>query len=144
MSQATPKAANHTFQSANDAFYRAFAEADGGAMAALWAQSGPVFCCHPGWPPMVARAEIISSWLDIFSQGGLPNITFVPRQVAQIGDVGIVCGVEILGNGQFACTNIFVAEDGIWRMAHHHAGPLAPGTFANLAASVDPGRNVRH
>lgn len=144
MPQVTPSDDLRTFQSANDAFYRAFTRADSAAMATLWAQNGPVFCCHPGWPPMLGRAEIIASWAEIFSHGGQPDITFMPRQMALVGSVGIVCGIEILGNGQFACTNIFVAEDGVWRMAHHHAGPMAPGSFVNLAASVDPGRNVRH
>jgi len=61
-----------------------------------------------------------------------------------IGDTGIVCGIEILGNGQFACTNIFIREDGAWRMIHHHAGPLAPGALVNITGGSDPGRAVRH
>src|SRR5690606_27093688 len=120
---------NDTFQAANDAFYRAFIQGDGVAMAVLWARNTPVFCCHPGWPPILDRDEIIASWDEIFGHGGQPDISFMPRQISLLGEVGIVCGIEILGNGQFACTNIFVAEEGVWRMVHHHAGPLAPGVL---------------
>lgn len=133
-----------TYQSANDAFYRAFAEADADAMEALWAENTPVFCCHPGWPPILTRAEIVASWAEIFSHGAIPDMTFVPRQMALVGGLGMVCGIEMVGKAHFACTNVFASEAGGWRMVHHHAGPLAPGTFAQIVSPVDPGRDARH
>jgi hypothetical protein len=133
-----------TYQSANDAFYRAFGSADAVAMDALWAEKSAVFCCHPGWPPILTRPEIVASWAEIFSHGAIPDMTFVPRQMALVGGLGLVCGIEMVGSAHFACTNLFVSEAGLWRMVHHHAGPLAPGTFAQIVSSVDPGRNARH
>ena len=134
----------NSFQAANNAFYHAFSNADAAAMGKLWAQGFPVFCCHPGWPPILTRAEIIASWEKIFSHGARLDISFVAQQMALIGGVGVVCGVEMVGNSQFACTNIFVVEAGSWRMVHHHAGPLAPGAIAAIAALVDPGHGRHH
>ncbi|MBL8708335.1 MAG: nuclear transport factor 2 family protein [Rhodospirillaceae bacterium] len=141
----TPESiAGKSFQVANEAFYHAFSNADAAAMGNLWAQGFPVFCCHPGWPPILTRAEIVASWKEIFSHGARLDISFVAQQTALIGAVGVVCGVEMVGNSQFACTNIFVVEAERWRMVHHHAGPLAPGTIAAIATPVDPGHGRRH
>lgn len=129
---------------ANDAFYRAFATADMAAMRSLWAREVAVFCCHPGWPPILDLGQILASWAEILSHGPQPDLMFVPQQTAIYDGVGIVCGIEILGDAQFAGTNIFVREEAGWRLAHHHAGPLAPGTFVNPAHIADPGRNARH
>lgn len=134
----------HTYQAVNDAFYRAFTEGDFPSMQSLWAETLPVFCCHPGWPPILGRDEILASWREILRAGAQLDIVFMPRQMAQVGELGIACGIELLGQNQFACTNVFAQEDGRWRMVHHHAGPLAPATFVQVASPLDPGRNMRH
>jgi hypothetical protein len=36
----------------------------------------------------------------------------------------ILC-VEVLPEGELAATNVFVLEQGRWRMLHHHAGLIA-------------------
>ncbi|TDQ81348.1 SnoaL-like protein [Dongia mobilis] len=129
---------------ANDAFYRAFTTGDISAMQALWAGNGPAFCCHPGWPPIVDREQVLSSWQDILGQGGASDIVFMLLQSAEWGETGIVCGIELLGSAQFSCTNVFVRAGRDWRMVHHHAGPLAPAARLNLSGTADPGRSVRH
>jgi hypothetical protein len=47
--------------------------------------------------------------------------------VNRLGEVAIVTCYE--GNGEYpahlAATNVFVFEDGSWRMVHHQAGPLS-------------------
>ena len=50
---------------ANRAFYHAFSSRDLGAMEMLWACGVPVLCIHPGWPPLVDRGAVLSSWRDI-------------------------------------------------------------------------------
>lgn len=136
--------AHSTFQAANDAFYTAFTSASFDSMERLWAEKSAVFCCHPGWPPILARSEIVASWREIFSHGAPRDIAFIPLQMSEVGGVGIACGIEILGEARFACTNLFVREGDSWRMMHHHAGPLAPGMLAEVPPTVDPGRNARH
>lgn len=133
-----------SYQAANDEFYRAFTQVDRGAMRALWAESLPVFCCHPGWPPIVGRDDIVASWGEILRPGAQIDINFMPRQMALVGELGVVCGIELLGQNQFACTNVFARENGQWRMVHHHAGPLAPAAFVQVA--VPPGSDgpTRH
>ncbi len=32
---------------------------------------------------------------------------------------------EVLGPNVLVATNVFLREDGAWRMVHHHAGPCA-------------------
>jgi ketosteroid isomerase-like protein len=139
-----PKLESGGLLAANDAFYRAFTTGDLDAMRALWAGADPVFCCHPGWPPIVDREQVLGSWEDILVRGGLPDIVFMLLQSAEWGDTGIVCGIELLGSAQFSCTNVFVRKADGWRMVHHHAGPLAPGARLELGGAADPGRNARH
>lgn len=110
---------------ANDAFYEAFAAADVKAMEAVWADLPTVFCCHPGWPPITSRDEVIASWRDILADAGpIPVICTAPR-AHLFGGVGVVCCYERFGNQHLVATNLFVRIEGQWRMIHHHAGPLA-------------------
>ena len=44
---------------ANETFYRAFAERDVPLMEALWADTEPVTCLHPGWPPVEGREAVL-------------------------------------------------------------------------------------
>ena len=50
---------------ANRAFYHAFGSRDLGAMDRMWARTVPVLCIHPGWPPLLERNAVLSSWRDI-------------------------------------------------------------------------------
>ena len=50
---------------ANAAYYQAFSARDIKSMAALWAPDG-VSCIHPGWPPLIGRQAVLSSYGDIF------------------------------------------------------------------------------
>ncbi|HVO03635.1 MAG TPA: nuclear transport factor 2 family protein [Candidatus Cybelea sp.] len=114
---------------ANDAFYQAFAAADLSAMEAVWAAQANVYCCHPGWPPITNRDEVMASWRDILANAGpVPIVCAAPRPTLY-GDVGLVCCYERFGNQHFVATNLFIRADGRpgtpWRMIHHHAGPLA-------------------
>jgi ketosteroid isomerase-like protein len=40
------------------------------------------------------------------------------------GDTALVLCEEELDGGTLAATNLFVREDGGWRIAHHHAGQI--------------------
>jgi len=111
-----------TVLSANEAFYDAFAAADINAMMAIWAQEADITCLHPGWPRLEGREEVLNSWRGILENPNRPRIECVDATVSLYGDVAVVLCYEALENGFLLATNIFVLEDGAWRMVHHHAG----------------------
>jgi len=110
---------------ANAAFYAAFARRDAEAMAALWAKDAPVACLHPGWEPLIGRPAVIESWRRILLGGGAPAEIRCERASAHVqGDWAWVICAEVLPEGALAATNLFVREQGTWRMVHHHASPM--------------------
>jgi hypothetical protein len=110
---------------ANDAFYQAFAAGDLNAMEAVWAELPNVYCCHPGWPPITNRAEVMESWRDILAASGPMPVSCVAPKATVFGDVGLVCCYERFANQHLVASNLFVRTGSGWRMIHHHAGPLA-------------------
>jgi ketosteroid isomerase-like protein len=116
---------------ANRAFYRAFVTRDMAGMAALWATTSPISCIHPGWPePLVGRALVLKVWSEILSGPGNPDLRCKAENAALHGDMAVVLCEEHLDAGILLATNIFVREDGVWRMVHHQSGPTqrAPET----------------
>ena len=110
---------------ANLEFYRAFATRDAAAMEALWAREAPVACVHPGWPALSERAAIIESWQGILANPNAPRIACYDERVLLYGDTALVVCEEELEGGTLVAGNLFVREDGVWRIAHHQAGQLA-------------------
>jgi ketosteroid isomerase-like protein len=112
---------------ANAAFYRAFSRGDAVAMAQLWAERAPLSCLHPGSNALFGRARVLESWRQILREAPPFDLRCDSPVVHVLGDVAIVTCYE--GSGErpahLAATNAFVLEDGVWRMVHHHAGPLA-------------------
>ena len=109
---------------ANLEFYRAFTARDRAAMNALWARRAPVACLHPGWTALTDRDAIIQSWEGILSGPDAPRIACFDEQVLLYGDVALVLCEEDLDGGTLAASNLFIREDGEWRIAHHHAGQI--------------------
>lgn len=109
---------------ANAAFYKAFAAADFAAMDSLWARRAPVACIHPGWGLLAGRREVLESWRRIFDNVPPDIICHHPRAFL-LGSTAYVVCLEIMPQGVLIATNIFVREDGEWRMVHHQAGPTA-------------------
>lgn len=111
--------------SANRAFYHAFATRSLDAMDRIWARTAAVACIHPGARPILGRNEVMASWRDILSAGGGPRIEARGERALLLGGTALVLCEEVLGAGVLAASNLFVIEDGDWRMVHHQAGPLA-------------------
>ena len=112
---------------ANAAFYRAFSRGDFVAMSDLWARRTPVACLHPNAPAIYGREHVLESWRRIL-RGAMPFELRCDRPTPLLlGDAVVVTGYEANGDrpAHLAATNVFVLEDGMWRMVHHHAGPLA-------------------
>ena len=109
---------------ANLEFYRAFATRDLAAMAELWAKAAPVACLHPGWAALKDRDAILESWRGILSSPDAPRIACYDEEVFVYGEVALVLCEEELEGGTLAASNLFVREDEVWRLAHHHAGQI--------------------
>jgi len=112
---------------ANEAFYRAFSRRDAAAMERLWAEAHPVACVHPGWDVLDGREEVLQSWSEILGSEGAPRISCSHAQAHVLGEVAFVTCHEVVEEGRLAATNLFVREEGRWRVAHHQASPIAPG-----------------
>ena len=107
----------------NEAFYQAFRDCDINAMASLWVADSPAVCIHPGTSAIFGREIILESWRQIFSNAQNPRITCHGARAEMMGDVCLVTCHEDLPGGPLMASNLFVREDGRWRMALHQAGP---------------------
>jgi len=122
---------------ANEAFYRAFADRDIAAMAAVWSFDAPLSCLHPGWGPLFGRADVMASWAGILSAAEAPNIRPVAPRASVHGALALVVCFEALGESWAIATNVFLREGRLWKMVHHQAGPTSerPPATAEMATS---------
>jgi hypothetical protein len=110
----------------NQSFYDAFARGDFASIEALWARHVPVSCIHPGWDALLTRDEVLASFRAIFrsATSGGPALRCVRPRAHVLGDSALVVCGESLDDNELIATNVFVLEDGQWKMAHHQAGPV--------------------
>jgi ketosteroid isomerase-like protein len=111
--------------SRNRAFYAAFRQRDLPGMDDLWAREVKVACVHPGWQAIRGREEVMASWQAILTQRNPPQINCHGATASIMGEMALVLCEEHLADGMLVATNIFVREDGEWRICHHQAGPMA-------------------
>jgi ketosteroid isomerase-like protein len=132
---------------ANAAFYAAFAAKDADAMAALWAHRAAVACIHPGWHPLRGRDAVLASWRSILGGPGSPPITCSDADAHVYGDSAFVICIEHIPAVELIATNVFVREDGAWRMVHHHASSFARAVAMERdpeEEEPDPGSGTLH
>ncbi len=110
---------------ANRAFYAAFSARDTAAMSQVWAAHLPVVCVHPGWPPLMDRAEVVLSWQRIFANPEQPDLRTMRERAFLMGDFAIVVCLEVLPNATLVATNTFARENGAWHMVHHQSSPMS-------------------
>ncbi|NNL85452.1 MAG: nuclear transport factor 2 family protein [Myxococcales bacterium] len=115
-------------------FYRAFAAGDAEAMDACWAREATVLTAHPWRPSLVGREQVVASWRAVLANP--PPIHCSDESVTRLREVAVVTCVEHVGEGSLSATNLLILEDGSWKMAHHHAGPMAP------QQDIEPPRRV--
>jgi ketosteroid isomerase-like protein len=127
----SPKAA---VLAANLAFYTAFKERDMRAMEHLWSEQHSPSCIHPGWAPLLGRQAVMASWRAILGAPESPQIEMTSPNAVVMGDAAFVVCIERLEDGTIAATNVFVQEEGRWRLVHHQGGPMA-----DLRSSRHPG-----
>jgi ketosteroid isomerase-like protein len=113
---------------ANERFYRAFASGDVGGMDAVWAREVPVACVHPGWTALEGRQAVMTSWERIFeAEPGPPDVRMSDAAARLVGEAAIVVCLEHLEGTTLVATNVFVREQGEWRITHHHASAVRRG-----------------
>ncbi|HEX4193286.1 MAG TPA: nuclear transport factor 2 family protein [Stellaceae bacterium] len=105
-------------------FYRAFNERSLKTMEALWAKRATVLCIHPGWTAVTGRESVLQSWRAILANPDSPRVMCHDDRAFLYGDIAIVQCEEELDSGHLVATNMFVREDGDWKMIHHQASPL--------------------
>jgi len=113
-----------TLLAANAAYYDAFARCDLDAMAALWADDG-VSCVHPGWPPILGRERVLTSYKQIFANPHQEPVRHRCENFLLGEDGGRVFCMETVGETALAATNWFRRIDSRWRLTHHQASLLA-------------------
>jgi hypothetical protein len=97
---------------ANTAYYDAFATADFAAMRRIW-------------PALIGRPAILKSYRQILSNPNQDRIEPRNATVILAGEEARVLCVEFVGGAALAATNLFRRVDGVWRMTHHQASPIA-------------------
>jgi ketosteroid isomerase-like protein len=136
----TPPSPDAEILRANTAFYTAFTRGDAQAMEALWAARAPITCFHPGATLLRGHDAVLGAWREILASPLPFEMRCHFAEVQRFGELAIVTCYE--GNGDhaphLAATNVFVHEDGAWRMSHHHAGPLSrPVAVATRSSSLN-------
>jgi ketosteroid isomerase-like protein len=110
---------------ANEAFYRAFNNKNPEAMDSAWSRAADLGCVHPGWNVLRGREAVLDSWHSILANPSQPRIVVGGADVTLLGDVAIVVCRELVGGSPLVATNVFVREDGAWKLLHHQSGPVA-------------------
>ncbi len=121
----------------NRAFYDAFGAGDAAAMAAVWSTGPQVACIHPGWTALSGRDDVLKSWAGILEGSG-GRVACIDPIAHVIGDAAFVTCGESVGNSLLAATNLFVRENGAWRLVHHHASPVARAYVKEGPQAGDP------
>lgn len=111
---------------ANETFYAAFTGRDLETMDRIWSRDAFVSCIHPGWNTLRGRAEVMASWRAILSDPQSPGVVVSHAAARVHGDVAYALCYEHLSGAILAATNIFIREDGWWRLVHHQAGASPP------------------
>lgn len=110
---------------ANAAFYAAFRSADFPAMEALWSSRDRVSIHHPGQQAIEGRDAVMRSWREILLDGTPPMIYPVDPIAIICGSVALVVCEEDIEGRRLIATNVFLREDGAWRLAQHQSTGLA-------------------
>lgn len=129
-----------TILAANAAFYAALGHGSVEDMASIWAEDDNVSCIHPGWPAIVGRLAVLGSWRDILNSSGRPDIACHDPHPLVAGDAGWVICIEVMGTVVFAASNHFRRVNGVWRLAHHQATPIAASVAEDESIASPGGR----
>jgi len=115
----------------NRTFYDAFAAGDFLTVKQTWSSSHQISVIHPGSVALHGYKAVMASWELIFENSGSHDIKCINERVYLAGESAYVVCNEVFPEGQLVATNIFVIENGMWRMVHHQAGPEPDSGLSN-------------
>jgi ketosteroid isomerase-like protein len=107
----------------NERFYAAFSECDYVLMESLWSRRDQVGMIPPGWAPLSGRNPVMTIWRRLFDNGNATAVECADAHAYVFNDAAFVTCTEKFTGGELSATNIFIREDGQWKIVHHHAGP---------------------
>jgi SnoaL-like domain len=110
---------------ANEALYVAFNARDLTSMERLWARAVPVACVHPGWAAVHGRENVMATWRAILENPDQPRVVAGAAEAYVRGEAAWVVCRELVTGAPLAATNVFVLEEGEWRIAQHHSSAVA-------------------
>ena len=120
----------------NERFYSAFSECDYMLMESLWSQNDRVAMIPPGWAPLAGRGAVMAIWRRLLDNGRAPAVECHDARAYVFDDAAFVTCTEKFAGGEMSATNVFVREDGQWKIVHHHSGPRPQETAAPPSDSV--------
>lgn len=121
---------------ANEAFYNAFVNSDYDAMEALWSVEYDIAVIHPGWSPLHGYRAVMDSWQRLLTASGTPSIQCSDARVYLMDGSAFVICIENFEAAALVATNVFVSEQGEWKMVHHQSGPMPQDSRATAGESV--------
>lgn len=111
------------YEFANEAFYLAFEGKDFDAMSHIWSEQGQPVCLHPGWPALIGREAILTSWKNILANPNQGHVSFIDPVITPISETSaaVIC-YEKAGDQIMVATNVFKIEDDRPRLYIHQSG----------------------
>jgi hypothetical protein len=114
----------HDVLRANHEFYSAFRSGDYARMDGLWALKHEVSVYHPNWEGIEGRDAVMASWFEVMVVAEPPIVTVRDECVIMNGRRAMVLCTECFQATRIIASNLFVLEDGEWRVTHHQATHL--------------------
>lgn len=114
----------HDVLRANHEFYAAFRSGDYARMEGLWAQQHDVSVFHPNWEGIKGREAVMASWFEVMVVAEPPMVSVRDECVIVTGQRAFVLCTECFDTTRIVASNLFVLEDGDWKMTHHQATQL--------------------
>ena len=114
----------HDVLRANYDFYAAFRSGDYARMDELWASKHDVSVYHPNWEGIEGREAVMASWFEIMVVAQPPMVSVSDECVIMNGRRAFVLCTESFDTTRVVASNLFVLEDGDWKMTHHQATHL--------------------
>jgi len=121
-----------TPQDVETAFYEALERGDVEAMMEVWAEDDDIVCVHPAGPRLAGQDQVRAGWVAALA-GGRAMRVHVSHEIRMAGTLVAVHSVhesflvegESSPRGPVIATNIYLRTPSGWRMAVHHASPMA-------------------
>ena len=109
---------------ANADFYAALRSGDYARMDALWSSKEAVSVYHPNWTGIEGRDDVMASWFQVMVVAEPPMIEAKDESVILNGRRAVVLCTECIDTARIIASNLFVYEDGAWKLTHHQATHL--------------------